>query len=1284
MNRTFILIRPMRNLLALPALLVALILLVSTTTHAQERTMMQGFYWDATPGAVWYDTLAHYSDVLAQVGFNSIWFPPPSKGAAGPFDVGYTPYDYYDLGEFDSAPGDRTSGLGNYIPTRYGTRAGLEAAIARFQQNGMKVYADIVVNHRSGGNLEPNPYAQWYTDRNGGSLFSPDGDSTFTAFPLTHGSGRIAWPVGEGGQFFFPNSVRNPSNTPDFFSGSQIGGFHQLYVNSFGYDNALHNGDGTNLPLGDSLMVWGEWLVNEIGFDGFRFDFVKGVHPDYFKRFMSQPATSGLFHVHELYDGDINRLRTYLNQISGTPTQGAIFDFNLRFAYKEMSDGGDNFDIRALHSRGLMHNGVPYDQIVTFVENHDFDRTNYRGEVTQEGHSPIIGNKILAYAHMLTHPGYAQVFWRDYFHYGMRDQINRLVQIRSQFSSGDLRILTAYVDESGDFQRPFWPGNAVEDPRHVYVAERTGTGGQTGLVVAINKHSSFNIDVWVTVKPWAGRMLYDITGNIPGEFEVFADGRVRIPTRASSYAVLVPTDYVLDETINIEMSAVESPGTGYLVGDEVQPRVRIANRSDFSQTNVPVVFELSFDGDAVRQDTVTVPRIEAGSTLPVSFPAFTFDAIGEYEAVARVAYQLDQFPGDDAISFTINVADTLGAWPFRIDGIASESQYRTMAAKQNANSGFGLGKDVRALRFADTADTLYIFIEGRVPLTDGDGIGLFLDFSELDGVEAGQALGGVPGAQFFLNSGTPARDNFAMDFEVDYGFALFGVQGGRAVLSVADYTRPDPVGVLIAAPGDAPTPNGTAADGPASGEVFPEGSFRYAVSTQELGRHGIEIAIAREALGWMPGATASGEFAGLTGGEVRGFAFIVSSTAYFSNVLVPGDAVGDADAFGNFGFSVDFSALTEGGPFHSAWMPVNSSDAQPAPGLTELAAPEDGAVEVALRPQLSWHPTERASWYSVQIGRPVQDVAISKEAGSGSGASVSTGTSVSTHSSGSASSSATTSASATTVTGGRWRPNHLAETHEFGEEVLFVEVVNDTLYVPAAALDPETDYIWRVRAVNSSGEGPWSATRMFTTGSTVAAPTQAPVLLEPANDDNFAIPGGILVWEEVEGAVDYHLQVSNTQFFFAFAAVVFTEDTIVQNLDLAVDRRFFWRVRARNEGGVGPWSEVRSFQTRRFVSIEDEDIGLPVELALHQNHPNPFNPTTTIGYDVPIGGDAAQQVSLVVYDLLGREVAVLVNGVVSPGRYTVTFDATRLSTGVYIYRLQSGNRVITRKMTIVK
>jgi len=89
---------------------------------------------------------------------------------------------------------------------------------------------------------------------------------------------------------------------------------------------------------------------------------------------------------------------------------------------------------------------------------------------------------------------------------------------------------------------------------------------------------------------------------------------------------------------------------------------------------------------------------------------------------------------------------------------------------------------------------------------------------------------------------------------------------------------------------------------------------------------------------------------------------------------------------------------------------------------------------------------------------------------------------------------------------------------------------------------------------------------------------------------------------------------------------------------------------------------------------------LPAELSLSQNYPNPFNPVTVIRYDLPQQAD----VSLEVYNMLGQRVSTLVNAPQSAGSHSITFDASRLSSGVYIYRLQVGNNVLTRKMMLVK
>ena len=95
--------------------------------------------------------------------------------------------------------------------------------------------------------------------------------------------------------------------------------------------------------------------------------------------------------------------------------------------------------------------------------------------------------------------------------------------------------------------------------------------------------------------------------------------------------------------------------------------------------------------------------------------------------------------------------------------------------------------------------------------------------------------------------------------------------------------------------------------------------------------------------------------------------------------------------------------------------------------------------------------------------------------------------------------------------------------------------------------------------------------------------------------------------------------------------------------------------------------------------IEVEVLG-PLTFDLDQNYPNPFSPSTNIKYSVPETGS----VKLSIYNALGEEVAVLVNGIVQAGFYEVTFDASNLPSGAYFYRLQSDNLNQVMKMLLLK
>jgi hypothetical protein len=102
--------------------------------------------------------------------------------------------------------------------------------------------------------------------------------------------------------------------------------------------------------------------------------------------------------------------------------------------------------------------------------------------------------------------------------------------------------------------------------------------------------------------------------------------------------------------------------------------------------------------------------------------------------------------------------------------------------------------------------------------------------------------------------------------------------------------------------------------------------------------------------------------------------------------------------------------------------------------------------------------------------------------------------------------------------------------------------------------------------------------------------------------------------------------------------------------------------------------------TSTVVGITDKVSTPPKEYILSQNYPNPFNPTTTINYSLPKAG----QVKLTVYNTIGSKVAIIVNEYKPVGNYTVHFNAANLASGIYLYRLESGNYSSAKKFVLLK
>ncbi len=100
----------------------------------------------------------------------------------------------------------------------------------------------------------------------------------------------------------------------------------------------------------------------------------------------------------------------------------------------------------------------------------------------------------------------------------------------------------------------------------------------------------------------------------------------------------------------------------------------------------------------------------------------------------------------------------------------------------------------------------------------------------------------------------------------------------------------------------------------------------------------------------------------------------------------------------------------------------------------------------------------------------------------------------------------------------------------------------------------------------------------------------------------------------------------------------------------------------------------------QIVSVESDLNNIPLDFTLEQNYPNPFNPSTKISFGLP----QRSSVVLKVFNTLGQEVAELVNESLEAGTHSYNFDASKLTSGVYVYSLQTDAGVISKKMTLVK
>lgn len=442
--------------------------------------MMQAFYWDCprvdNKEFSWWKYVQEQIPSLIQVGFTMIWLPPVHKPAnIHGLSMGYDPYDYYDLGEYDQK---------GYKKTWFGSKQELIDLINLAHSGNLTVIADLVINHNNGADQqETNPI---------------DGKKRWTLFNRP-----------KSGKFLRSWDCFHPSYYETWDQGT-FGGMPDLcHRNPYVYTEIL------NLA---------KWLIEEIGFDGFRYDFAKGygtwlTKAIQEKRYTKNGQSFKPYGVAENWAGDreIENWLSEVNDWSDNPVDA--FDFPLRYQLKKLCDTF-GFGLRELVGSQTVFYDRPF-EAVTFVDNHDF-----RGGE----HPQIIHDKLLAYSFILTHEGYPCIFWQDYYNWGLAQEgtpngIAALINVHENLAAGSTNIL--------------WVDNDL------YIMQRAGLENKPGLIFVLNNRGDRWNGAWVSTqwrdidfKPaawWSASQL-----DTPYGQHAYHDGRAQFWAPPRGYVVYEP------------------------------------------------------------------------------------------------------------------------------------------------------------------------------------------------------------------------------------------------------------------------------------------------------------------------------------------------------------------------------------------------------------------------------------------------------------------------------------------------------------------------------------------------------------------------------------------------------------------------------------------------------------------------------------------------------------------------------------------------------------------------
>jgi len=232
--------------------------------------------------------------------------------------------------------------------------------------------------------------------------------------------------------------------------------------------------------------------------------------------------------------------------------------------------------------------------------------------------------------------------------------------------------------------------------------------------------------------------------------------------------------------------------------------------------------------------------------------------------------------------------------------------------------------------------------------------------------------------------------------------------------------------------------------------------------------------------------------------------------------------------------------------------------------------------------------------------------------------------------------------------------------------------------IPASETEMNTTYYWRVFACNNQG---WSAPSAYFSFTTQAADAIGSIgnltdgVIDLIADEDISQSQGNQLIQRLNKA---QTRLNNNQKLLALVEMVlFKARVLVLRISNQISAATYKSLDYSSDGVI---DLIVDEDNRPGTLPSVEDYLVPKNFELSQNYPNPFNPTTTIEYSIPKDAN----VSIKIFDVLGKEVATLVNEQRSAGTYIINWNASNFSSGLYFYRITAGEFTDTKKMFLVK